>query len=185
MMIRSMYTSICCLFFLASSFLSKGQSCQPCTAKMPGNDSLTYHIFHTDTATYTLSAGQTFCIYNSGTFKGTLINNGGTICNKGRFFPKSVTFNSGQLYNHKVSRICQPLSLSNSCSVINQATSILNITGTLTLSGGTLNNEGIINTHTIQNNSGNFHNKAIVNCNLLQGSNTIQHYQVGIVNTKN
>lgn len=185
-LLRRFYFSLVAV--LLFSALANAQSCNSCTFAVSGYDSLTqvYHVSNTDTSAYTLSTGQTLCIYNTGTFKGTVTNNGGTICNRGRFIPKTLSFSSGTILNYKTFMLKQNLTLGSAAILINAGGSVLNSAGTLSLSGGTLSNEGLINiSGTFQNNSGSCSNKAIINCSSLSGSNPISNYQIGIVNIKN
>jgi adhesin HecA-like repeat protein len=166
--------------------LLRSQSLMTCTCNLNPTDSLTYYVFNTDTATYTLSAGKTLCIYAGGIFKGTVTNNGGTICNNGRFLPKAFSFTSGTIINSGMIKIGSILSLSTSKNILNGPKGVLTVSGGITLSGGSLSNEGIINSNgTLSNNSGTLDNRAIINCTALSGTNTITYHPSALINKKN
>jgi hypothetical protein len=174
------------VLLIAAHQVKSQSSCNSCTSGISTNDTLLHIVTSVDTTSYTITTGQTFCITNTGTFRGTIIINGGTVCNKGRFFPKSLTFSSGVIFNNNNARIKTALSLGSSTTLNNNSGAVLNLNGNLGISGGTLYNEGLINVNAdIQNNSGSFSNKTIINCNTLSGSNTIVNYSIGIINTKN
>lgn len=176
--------TFCFLILLVCVSVSNAQTCTHCQSRV--HDTLVYRISSTDTATYVLSAGRTLCIYDSGMFKGRVVINGGTICNSGEFFPKSILFNSGSIINNKTAKIWMNLTLGSGSVFINNSGSTLDIGINLTISGGTLNNEGLINAGgRIHNNSGLVHNKSIINCASLTGINTIMNYTTGIVNIQN
>lgn len=122
----------------------------------------------------------------SGTFKGTVVNNGGTICNGGRFLPKSFTFTSGAIINNKIMKLKSALVLSGTKTLSNAISAVLTVDGGITLSGGVLNNAGIINTAgNLTNTSGTLDNQAIINCLSLSGSNPIVYHESALINTKN
>ncbi len=175
------------LLSLVTSSLAKGQfTCSLCSMNTALNDTLVIKVNVTDTTTYTISTGETLCIYKTGTCRGSIVLNGGTICNNGKLIPKSFVFNSGVIINNKMMKVNSNFYLSSSTSCINSPGSVFNINGSLSITGGSLVNEGIINTSgNINNNSGVLDNKTIINCSSLLGSNSIIDHGRGQVNTKN
>lgn len=142
----------------------------------------TTHIIGSDSLTYTVSIGQTLCVDSTGILKGTIVLNGGTICNKGIFNPASVTFTSGELHNYGNAQVNFNSTLGTSLTWINYGGSILNLNGSLTVSGGSFSNEGILNVETtLTFSSGTFSNQNIINCATLAGSGTITN--TGIINS--
>lgn len=164
----------------------KSQSCNSCTVSILTNDSLTFRIINSDTTSYTVNVGQTLCIYATGTLKGNITLNGGIICNNGRFFPNTLAFNSGTLSLVGITKIKNPVTVSGNKAINVSQGCVMNITGNLSLTGGTLNNEGMINVDgALINNSGDLVNKAIINCSTMSGNNAVNNNGIGIINTKN
>jgi hypothetical protein len=160
---------LCALFSL---FNGKAQSCGTCSINITSLDS-------TD---YTVNSGQTFCIDTSGNFVGTLTLNGGTICNKGLFNPKTITLTSGSVTNYGNTSLNTSVTLGSGIQVTNNSDALMNINGNVTNSGGALTNSGIINVgQNIQNNSGSITNNSIINCYQITGSGTLTNN--GKINT--
>jgi hypothetical protein len=131
----------------------------------------TVSINGSDTLTYTVSAGQIFCIDSTGQFEGNITLSGGTICNKGIFHPKVFSASSGTVMNHTCLRIDGDLTLPSGLSLVNGSQSTAALLGDLTISGGTLSNAGITNVdQDIIFSSGVLSNSAIVNCKTLTGA---------------
>lgn len=165
-------TKILVLFFLFFGGEKIFSQCTICTTTILGIDS----------NTYTVTIGQTFCVDSTGIFNGTVILNGGTICNRGSFKPSSVTFTSGTFYNYGSAAIITNTTFGSSISWTNYGGSILNLDGSLTVSGGTMSNDGILNVDsTLTFSSGTFSNSKIINCTSLTGSGTISN--TGTINS--
>lgn len=159
-------------FIALGANLSKAQICGTCTVNITGYDTLVY----------SLNTGQTFCIDTTGHFAGTIIINGGTVCNKGFFNPGTITFNSGTIDNYGNTSIVSSLTLSNNKIINNKPDAVTNLTGALTLSGGSFTNNGIINiSQNVTNTSGTLNNTGILNCIQITGSNTLTN--TGVINT--
>jgi phage baseplate assembly protein gpV len=153
-------------------YMAKAQTCSTCTVNITGYDTLNY----------TVNAGETFCIDTLGHYEGHLIMNGGMVCNKGLFKPKSITLTSGTIDNYANSTLPAAVTLSANRILNNKADAILNINGGVTVSGGTFTNNGIINVSAnITNSSGTVTNTGILNCLQLTGSNTVNN--TGVINT--
>lgn len=150
----------------------KAQTCGTCSV----------NITSFDTLAYTINVGQTFCVDTTGNFSGTIILNGGTVCNKGFFNPSSITFNSGTIANYGNTSVALSISIGNNKTIINNADAIFNITGGITMSGGNFTNNGITNiSQNITNTSGTINNTGILNCVQLTGSNAITN--TGVINS--
>ncbi len=124
------------LFFGIGLFgIDANAQCIPCESS--GN---TYTISNTSATSYTLTTGQSLYIEPSGTYTGTLILNGGTVCNAGVFSPASLTFLDGTLTNTATATITNALTLSN--GVLNNCAA-----GKITFSGSTNTTvlKGIVN----------------------------------------
>jgi len=142
----------------------------------------TTHIIGIDTLSYTVTTGQTLCIDSIGVLNGNIVLSGGTICNKGVFNPASLTLTSGTIYNYGNAQINSNSTLGSSLTWNNYGGSILNLSGTMTVSGGTVSNDGIMNVETtLDFSSGTFSNQNIINCSTLTGSGTIVN--TGIINS--
>lgn len=166
------------LFFAFN--VSWAQECNQCITNN-SNESTNIYITGKDTSNYTLTEGKTLCIRPGGFFNGALILNGGDVCNNGNFSPKSLNFNSGVIVNKNKIRI-PTLILTNGKTIRNISKANIIIVGSLTISGGKLYNDGLLNVkEIIQNDSGQFLNRGIVNCNQLSGSGNI--INTGIVNS--
>jgi hypothetical protein len=156
--------------FLFSQF-GNSQTCGTCSINIVGLDS----------SAYTISSGQTICIDTTGNFVGTITLEGGTVCNKGLFNAKILTFNSGTIDNYG-NMSFSAVTLSANRYINNKADAISNISGTLIISGGNFTNNGIANvTQNITNNSGTLNNTGILNCIQITGSNTITNS--GVINS--
>lgn len=152
-------------------FTLKSQTCGTCTLNITGYDTLAY----------TVSAGQTLCIDTTGNFAGSIILNGGSVCNKGMLNPISLTFNSGTIDNYSNANISSSLSLSANQLINNTVDAVMNIASSLTISGGTLSNNGIINvSQACTNTSGTLNNAGILNCLQMTGTNPVNN--TGVIN---
>lgn len=162
------------LFIALSAFISltcKSQSCESCSITVNSLDS----------TVYTLNVGQTLCIDTTGIFIGTINLNGGVICNKGIFNPMVISIISGEINNYSNVSIKSGITISETLILNNKPDAIMNILGNLTIGGGTISNNGIINVdQNIQYNSGVFINSNVINCAQLTGSGTVNNS--GIIN---
>jgi len=172
---KTRYWLISVLLFCVSQFTLKSQSCGNCTVNVTGLDTLSY----------TITTGQTFCVDTSGIFSGSISLNGGTVCNKGVFSPKLFAASTGTVRNQMVMTLESSFSIGSAFYLKNEAHAIATIVGTLTVSGGTLNNAGITN---VQNglvvSSGTTINTAIINCWSLTGTGLNSISNSGIINKK-
>ncbi len=165
------------IFFLTAMLFiffnnGKGQSCGTCSI----------NITSLDSSSYTVNSGVTFCVDTTGNFVGTIVLNGGTLCNKGLFKPKTITLTSGILSNYGNSSLNSSITIGSSIQVSNSEDAIININGTLTNSGGSITNDGIMNVdQNIQNNSGTIINNSVINCTQITGSGTLTN--TGKINT--
>ncbi|MCE3226608.1 MAG: hypothetical protein K0S32_1159 [Bacteroidetes bacterium] len=154
------------LFF--SPFISKSQTCLPCT----------YTVTGVSNTSFTVNTGQTLCLDSLTKFSGTVTLNGGTVCNKGFFNPSALIFNSGTIYNYHNILLNNVFTLNTNCSLFNIKRSSLKITGTFAIAGGNFDNKGISSVlNPLSFNSGTFNNSGIINCKGLTGNTS------GIVNT--
>jgi hypothetical protein len=159
------------IVFLFSFFSVRSQSCSNCSD----------YALSEKSSTYTVSTGQTLCIDSLSSFSGNIVMNGGTLCISGNFQPASLTFNSGSIINRGVSYLSS-INLSSNRTFINKPGAILNVDGSLTISGGILTNLGVVNVSgNLQNNSGQITNSNIINCTAVTGNNTITNN--GLLNT--
>lgn len=157
---------------LLASIQLKSQTCGACSINVNSLDSTSYSI----------NAGETFCVDTAGNFIGTITLNGGTICNKGIFNPSSIQFNNGTISNYGNTSLKTSVTIATNAILTNNADAVMNINGGITNSGGTLTNNGIINVDlNIQNNSGSITNNSIINCTQLTGSGTLTNN--GKINT--
>lgn len=151
------------LFFV---FQAKSQTCGTCSI----------NITSLDSADYTVNSGQTFCIDTTGNFIGTISLNGGTICNRGIFFPKTIQFGSGTITNYGNTSLNTSISLNTNTVLNNNVDAVMNINGVLTIIGGTLNNGSILNIdQNIQLTSGSLINSSIINCTVLSGGGNLNN----------
>lgn len=154
-----------CLFYSG-----KSQSCGTCSI----------NITSLDSSSYTVNSGETFCVDTTGNFVGTITLNGGTICNRGVFSAKVLTINNGVLSNYSNLSINTNASFGSSCQLNNYGGAILNVNGSLTVSGASIVNDGIINIYQNISNSGSVTNTNIINCYQLTGSGTVNN--TGVIN---
>lgn len=148
------------------------QSCGSCTVTLSGYDTLAY----------TVTSGQIFCIDSTGQFEGTLTLSGGTVCNKGIFHPKSLSVITGTINNYSCLRLDADLSLGPGLHLINGSRSTADFLGSLSISGGELNNGGIASIdEDIIFSSGVFVNSAIINCKTLSGAGIATVSNSGII----
>lgn len=164
------------IFFLLLVFAMctqlKAQACVTCSIT----------IKNIDTLNYTVNAGQTFCVDTIGIFTGTITINGGTICNKGFFGPRAITFNTGTIDNYANLSLPTSVVLSNNKLIYNKPSAFANVTGSLTISGGVFTNNGIATiSQNITNTSGTVNNTGILNCTQLIGTNTLTN--TGVINS--
>jgi hypothetical protein len=144
----------------------QAQSCNSCTNI----------INQTDTSTYTINAGQTFCIDTLGVFSGNLILNGGSICNKGIFKPKTFTISSGNFTNYGNVTLKSNFLFPTNFLMNNNFGAVLNALGSIQVNGASLTNDGLINCNlNIEATSGTITNTNLINCNFLNAP-------VGVVN---
>lgn len=159
------------LFLIFSKNIINAQNCSTCNTV----------INNSDTSAIVLNIGETLCIDTMGYFSGTIVLNGGNVCNKGFFKPISITYNSGVITNYANTSIDANLAIPTGVTVNNEPGAIITINGTLTISGGVYNNNGISNVDSsINNNAGTLSNTSIINCTQLTGSNSINN--TGIIN---
>jgi hypothetical protein len=90
----------------------------------------------TDANMYTVNAGQTLCVVPGGTVTGTIVLNGGTICNSGTFTPSSFTMNSGTFNNYSQFTYNNNVALLSTSTFNNLSTGIIQITGTIKAASG-------------------------------------------------
>jgi hypothetical protein len=148
------------------------QSCGTCSVSINSLDS----------ANYTVNTGETFCVDSTGNFVGSITLNGGSICNKGLFAPKSLIFSNGTITNYGNASIKSSLTFGSSSQLDNNGGGIINISGNLTISGGSIANDGIVNIdQAIQNTSGSLQNSNIINCTQISGSGTLNN--TGVINS--
>lgn len=158
------------IIFLTLS--TKSQTCGTCSININGLDS----------SSYSIGPGQTFCVDTTGNFIGSITLSGGTVCNRGMFHPQTISFSSGTLNNSSNSSFQANLNVGNAVILNNMPGGVLSISGSLSLSGGTLINDGILNvTQAISNASGSFSNSNIINCSQLSGANSVTNN--GVINT--
>lgn len=163
---------LACIIFFFIWNNSIGQNCGTCSIVISTND----------TSSYTVGSGVTLCIDTLGNFTGNITLSGGTVCNKGLFNPSQVTFNSGAINNFSNSTINTNIILTSGKFLTNQPGGIMGIGGSITVGGGDLGNDGILNiTLGVSNNSGTLINTGIMNCQQLTGSNAVNN--TGIINT--
>ncbi len=157
---RFFFVSLLVLFFNSA----KSQICGTCSL----------NITSLDSSSYVVNSGETFCVDTTGNFIGTINLNGGTICNKGIFNPKVITFTSGSISNYGNTSLSSSVTLGSASQILNNADAIMNINGAFTNGGGNLTNDGIINIdQSIQNNSGSITNSSIINCLQITGSGSL------------
>jgi len=162
-------TSIILGLFLIT-VLVKSQSCSVCNFNSSQND----------TSNYTVQVGEVLCIDSLSTFLGSVTLNGGTICNAGFLNPKQLVLNSGSILNSGNITLNTSLMISSGLSITISESSVINVAGTLTISGGSITNNGFINvSDVIQNNAGTITNQNVINCLHLIGN----PIATGIVNT--
>jgi len=148
------------LSFILCIKLANAQTCSSCSV----------NITTTSNGSYTINAGETFCVDTAGKFTGTLLLDGGTICNKGIFKPSAFTFISGSINNYSSVSFNAGLTLNSACSLYCEKKTFLRINGTLTVSGGSFTGKGICNIHdNVSFTSGTVNNSGIINCRLLSG----------------
>jgi hypothetical protein len=137
--------------------LSAQTTCTPCTTTISGEDS----------ATYTVQTGETFCIAEGAVFTGTLILNGGTLCNMGVFAPAQMTLTSGSFFNAGVCNLKTSIQLNTTLAVTNSETGVINTNGALSIASttATLVNDGVVNASgTFSYSSGTCTNNGVINC---------------------
>lgn len=138
---------------------------KPLAAQNCGSCSVS--IDSTSSSAYTVSAGQTFCIDTTGNFIGSIVLNGGTVCNKGVFEPQSLTLISGDIYNYSIFKCDTSLALGTAINLYCETQSFTNINGAFTISGS-YTNKGITNvSDSLSYAAGTFNNSGIINCRLL------------------
>ncbi len=151
---------------LLASIQLKSQTCGTCSINVNSLDS----------ASYTINTGETFCVDTAGNFIGLITLNGGTICNKGIFNPHTIQFNTGTISNYGNTSLKTSVTIATNAVLTNNADAVMNINGVVTLSGGSLNNSGIINVdQNIQNTSGAITNISIINCTQISGSGSLNN----------
>lgn len=149
-----------CLFPESSS----AQTCSGCT----------YSITQRDTNSYTINTGQTFCIDSAGKFSGNIVINGGTICNRGLFIPKTISFQTGTIDNFAAVVFNENISLGSACVFNNNAKSASRFKKSLIIVGALITNQGIITVgEQISITSGSVVNSGITNCRGVSGTSTL------------
>ena len=152
---------------------SKAQTCGSCTENITGRDTLSY----------TVTTGQTFCIDTMGIFEGVITVSGGNVCNRGLFNPKTIVVSSGTINNYSNMIINSSFTLTTGATLFSDNSTLLTFRGDITISGGTVTNNGIANVKgNIAFNSGTFSNSSIINCRLLSGANVASITNSGIIN---
>lgn len=135
--------------------LLKAQNCTTCNI----------NINNSETASYTVTQGQTLCIDSTGSFLGKLVMDGGTLCNKGFFNPTELIVLSGAVINHANITLGNSLTLPSNSSLSILEGSVINIAGEFINNGSSITNLGFINVSgNISNNSGTFTNDNVVSC---------------------
>lgn len=160
-------------FALLMSLNLKSQNCGTCT----------YSFNDSDTSTVVVATGETLCIDSMAIFNGKVTMNGGTLCVRGIFNPSSFVFNSGTITNYgNMTLNTNSISFGSGSVLANKADAMLNIRGSITLTGATFSNEGIINVdQTINATSGTLSNNSLINCAILSGASNITNQ--GTINT--
>jgi adhesin HecA-like repeat protein len=159
--------------FLIFSKQFKAQSCGSCSLNITGYDTLVYVI----------NSGQILCIDSTGQFDGSITLNGGTLCNKGIFNPKTFSLSSGTLTNYAIARFNGSVALNVGLVFNNNSPAAATIEGSLTISGGSLNNSGVVNIQTnLLFSSGTLNNSALVNCHVLSGAAVAAIINTGVIN---
>lgn len=172
MIVRSPIACFILVAIMHFSYFSGAQTCDSCTFRVSG----------IDTASYVLAPGKTLCIDSNGVVKGTIKLTGGTLCNNGLFKPASFTCSSGAVNNNSSITLANNVTLTSAVSWNNNAGSILNLFGSLVISGATLNNNGVLNIdQNLQVTSGVFINLNVVNCNTFVRGGSITNN--GIINS--
>lgn len=152
-----------CLLMLGT-LTSRSQVCNTCQVL----------ISETSSESYTVNAGETFCVDSIGNFDGSIVLNGGSICNKGIFKPVSITLINGSIQNFGLLTFSSGQVFSTNLTLTNDGEGIVNFVSTLEISGGTLFNAGVCNIKlNFLNTSGTVTNTGILNCDQLVGSNAL------------
>lgn len=107
-------------------------------------DTCTWHITGNNATSYTVSTGQTLCIDSSGIATGTILLQGGTICNHGTIDVSSITLTSGTVYNFNKLIIGQDLTINADILFENIENGHTKITGDLIFYAKKMYNEGTI-----------------------------------------
>lgn len=150
------------LFFLMVNFLAISQ-CDNCNT----------YVNQLDTNIYSLNAGQTICFDTLSTFGGTIIVNGGTVCNKGLFKPKEIQLISGQIFNYSnISIENTNITIPSGVQITTIDGSVFNLTSALfKISGGILQNGGVLTiTGNMENQSGTLNNTGQIHCEQFTGN---------------
>ncbi|MDI9341682.1 MAG: hypothetical protein QM534_14015 [Sediminibacterium sp.] len=168
---KNIHKCVLLLVFLAFKF--SAQNCSTCSVTINDNSS----------SSYTINAGHTLCIDSLGNFEGSIVINGGLLCNKGIFSPSTVIFSGGTIQNYGLMTYPGNVLLTNGITLNNLPSGVINITGMLELNGGIIDNQGVWNVKKgLINTMGGFTNSGIFNCEHLSGSNTISNS--GTLNTE-
>ena len=152
------------LFSLFFTSTSKAQTCNTCTVHITGND----------TSSYTISTGQTLCIDSGYAFTKNITLNGGNICISGVFSPTSFTNNGGTLtINPNAVFIYQADLNLGALQITLSEKSVLNVLGKLTLDNTSkINNKGSINTsnNIVLNTGSTLENNGVLNYTSLENN---------------
>ncbi len=152
-----------CLFMLGT-LTSRAQICNACNVL----------ISESSSGSYTVNAGETFCVDSVGNFDGSVVLNGGSICNKGIFKPVSIILINGSIQNFGLFTFSSGQVFSTNLVFTNDGEGIVNFVNSLEINGGSLLNAGVCNIKlNLLNTSGTITNTGILNCDQLVGSNTL------------
>jgi hypothetical protein len=171
------YRLLFTVLMLFTTYLVKAQTtCSGCTITINGPDS----------GSYTVASGQTLCIAAGAVFTGTLIVNGGTVCNLGEMLPDTFLLNQGTFLNSGLITVKKNLLIHSGVVFNNQTTGVMTLLGHLSFAA---NNAQFINAGTLTTTgnitvgSGTFTHTGVINCRHLYG-NTSQN-GTGAINQTN
>lgn len=168
------YKVLLCLFYTICCTQLTAQNCSPCNTLITGADNLSY----------TVSGGQTLCLDTLAEFTGTIILNGGVVCNRGVFNPQFIALTSGTLVNQALMVFTPTLSIGLGAVLFNQATGSAAIGDDVDISSGSLLNDGILDLkENLLFNSGQLINNGVINCRQLSGSAVSLIVNSSIINT--
>lgn len=164
--------ALLCLLYTLCYYRFSAQACGPCTNLITGADN----------QSYTVTSGQTFCVDTLGEFTGTLVLNGGLVCNKGVLNPSLLALSSGSLSNFALLKF-DSLSLTTGVFLLNGISGLIRLEGGLTVDSATFENAGIVEVGSdLTFTSGAIINSSIVKCRYLLGSSISTISNTGIIN---